>query len=128
MIKKELNTKQVSNLFGVDESTVRRWSLAGKIKSSSSAGGHRNFSYKNIIEFAKNKGIELNLTNKNQVFDRKKIAKDLFNYSLKKNSRSFETTLIKLYLNGIQLHDRKHYGKFIRILSDFEEKLDVYIY
>lgn len=105
MIKKELNTKQVSNLFGVDESTVRRWSLAGKIKSSSSAGGHRNFSYKNIIEFAKNKGIELNLTNKNQVFDRKKIAKDLFNYSLKKNSRSFETTLIKLYLNGIQLHD-----------------------
>tara|TARA_B110001454_G_C12678595_1_gene416978 strand:+ start:445 stop:1317 length:873 start_codon:yes stop_codon:yes gene_type:complete len=57
MIKKELNTKQVSNLFGVDESTVRRWSLAGKIKSSSSAGGHRNFSYKNIIEFAKNKNL-----------------------------------------------------------------------
>ena len=56
MIKKNLNTKQVSNLFGVDESTVRRWSLGGKIKSSSSAGGHRNFSYKNIVEFAKNKG------------------------------------------------------------------------
>ena len=105
MIRKELNTKQVSNLFGVDESTVRRWSLAGKINSSSSAGGHRNFSYKNIIEFAKNKGIELNLINKNQVFDRKKITKDLFNYSLKKNSQSIEITLIKLYLNGIQLHD-----------------------
>ena len=103
MIKKNLNTKQVSDLFAVDESTVRRWSLAGKIKSSSSAGGHRNFSYKNIIEFAKNKGIKLNLTNKNQVFDRKKITEDLFNCSLKKNSQIIETTLIKLYLNGIQL-------------------------
>ena len=59
MIKKDLNTKQVGSLFGVDESTVRRWSLAGKIKSSSSAGGHRTFSYKNIMEFAKTKGLEL---------------------------------------------------------------------
>ena len=34
--------------YGVDESTVRRWALSGKIKCSTSAGGHRKFSYKNI--------------------------------------------------------------------------------
>ncbi len=41
MLNKGLNTKQVGNLFNVDESTVRRWALSGKIKCSSSAGGHR---------------------------------------------------------------------------------------
>ena len=105
MIKKNLTTKQVSNLFGVDESTVRRWSLSGKIKSSSSAGGHRNFSYKNIIEFSKNKGIKLKPINQNEIINRKKIIKDFFNYSLKKDSQSIELILIQLYLNGIQLTD-----------------------
>ena len=63
MLKKDLNTKQVGNLFGVDESTVRRWALSGKIKCISSAGGHRKFSYTDIVDFANKKGIELNTGN-----------------------------------------------------------------
>ncbi len=124
MIKKNLNTKQVSNLFGVDESTVRRWSLGGKIKSSSSAGGHRNFSYKNIVEFAKNKGIKLNPIDKNQTIDRKKIIKDFLNYSLKKDSQSIELTLIQLYLNGIQLPDLMD-DYIEEVLVKIQNKLDL---
>ena len=59
MDNKGLNTKQLGNLFGVDESTVRRWALSGKIKCSTSAGGHRKFSYKNIIKFSHEQGIKL---------------------------------------------------------------------
>lgn len=103
MIKKDLNTKQVGNLFGVDESTVRRWSLAGKIKSSSSAGGHRTFSYKNIIEFAKSKGLSLSINKNLDKLDAKTIVKNLTELALNHNTKSFEKTLVQLYLNGIQL-------------------------
>ena len=103
MIKKDLNTKQVGNLFGVDESTVRRWSLAGKIKSSSSAGGHRTFSYKNIIEFAKSKGLSLNINKNLDKLDAKTIVKNLTELALNNDTKSFEKTLVQLYLNGIQL-------------------------
>ena len=68
MLKKDLNTKQVGNLFGVDESTVRRWALSGKIKCISSAGGHRKFSYNDIVEFANKKGIELNISEEQKDF------------------------------------------------------------
>jgi len=103
MDNKGLNTKQVGNLFGVDESTVRRWSLAGKIKCSSSAGGHRKFSYKDIINFSKTRGLKLN---QNQdISDKTAIINQMLSYSLNNNSSSIELILIKLYLNGIELKD-----------------------
>tara|TARA_B100001250_G_C19686336_1_gene738204 strand:+ start:64 stop:909 length:846 start_codon:yes stop_codon:yes gene_type:complete len=103
MDNKGLNTKQVGNLFGVDESTVRRWSLAGKIKCSSSAGGHRKFSYKDIINFSKTRGLKLN---QNQdTSDKTAIINQMLSYSLNNNSSSIELILIKLYLNGMELKD-----------------------
>ena len=103
MDNKGLNTKQVGNLFGVDVSTVRRWSLAGKIKCSSSAGGHRKFSYKDIINFSKTRGLKLN---QNQdTSDKTAIINQMLSYSLNNNSSSIELILIKLYLNGMELKD-----------------------
>jgi methanogenic corrinoid protein MtbC1 len=104
MIKKDLNTKQVGNLFGVDESTIRRWATAGKIKCISSAGGHRKFSYTDIVIFAKENGISINTTSKNIVIDPKKVIKEIVTYSLKQDYMSVETSLIQLYLNGVQLN------------------------
>ena len=103
MLKKDLNTKQVGNLFGVDESTVRRWALSGKIKCISSAGGHRKFSYNDIVEFANKKGIELNVSEKEKDFDPSTVIPDIVGYSLKQDYKSVEGLLIELYLSGIQL-------------------------
>ena len=103
MLKKDLNTKQVGNLFGVDESTVRRWALSGKIKCISSAGGHRKFSYNDIVEFANKKGIELNVSEKEKDFDPSSVIPEIVEYSLKQDYKSVEGLLIELYLSGIQL-------------------------
>ena len=62
--KKYLNTKQVGNLFDVNESTVRRWATSGKIECISSAGGHRKFSYQNVMNFANMQGLKINSNNK----------------------------------------------------------------
>ena len=103
MLKKDLNTKQVGNLFGVDESTVRRWALSGKIKCISSAGGHRKFSYSDIVEFANKKGIELSVSEKEKDFDPSTVVPKIVGYSLKQDYKSVEGLLIELYLSGIQL-------------------------
>ena len=103
MNNKGLNTKQVGALFGVDESTVRRWALSDKIECSLSAGGHRKFSYKNIIDFSNKKRTSLNLKSKNIILNSNKIIKQILNYSLKNNISEIELILIKLYLNGMQL-------------------------
>ncbi len=103
MIKKDLNTKQVGNLFGVDESTIRRWAMAGKIKCISSAGGHRKFSYSDIVSFANKKGIKLNINNKQKKQKPKKTVQQIVGYALKQNHKSIETSLIELYLSGVPL-------------------------
>ncbi len=103
MANKGLNTKQIGNLFGVNESTIRRWAIAGKIKYSSSAGGHRSFSYKNIVQFAKKRGLKLQ--EEQSVSDKDKIFNDILDLSLKNNNNSIELLLVKLYLGGFKLAD-----------------------
>ena len=105
MNKKELNTKQVGDLFGVDESTVRRWSISGKIKCASSAGGHRKFSYYNIIQFSKDHGTKFKQKNDIDVLDSKQIIKKITNFTLNHDPSSIESIFIGLYLQGIQLSD-----------------------
>ncbi len=123
MIKKDLNTKQVSNLFAVNESTVRRWAMAGKIKCISSAGGHRKFSYSDIMEFAKKKKIKFNSSIKIENLDRKIIIKNLVDKSLKQDFRSIESSLIELYLNGTQLTDLMD-NYIEQVLVQVQKKLD----
>ena len=103
MVSKGLNTKQIGDLFGVNESTVRRWAMAGKIKYSSSAGGHRSFSYRNIVEFAKKRGLKLQ--REQRISDKDKIFNDILDFSLKNDNNSIELLLVKLYLGGFKLAD-----------------------
>ena len=103
MNNKGLNTKQVGNLFGVDESTVRRWALAGKINCTSSAGGHRSFSYKNIIEFSRIKGVKIKSKSDSSSINEKKITNEIITLILNHDSKTIESILIKLYINGISL-------------------------
>ncbi len=123
MNKKELNTKQVGDLFGVDESTVRRWSISGKIKCASSAGGHRKFSYYNIIQFSKNHGAKFKQKNDIDVLDSKQIIKKITNFTLSHDSSSIESIFIGLYLHGIQLSDlMDNYVE--KVLVNIQSKLD----
>ncbi len=123
MIKKDLNTKQVGKLFGVDESTVRRWALSKKIKCSSSAGGHRKFSYNDIIEFSRKKGINLNSRFNINTTNADKIIKNAINYSLNNDHHSIELILIELYLKGIQLPDIMD-NYIEKILINIQSELD----
>ena len=108
MNKTLLNTKQVAMLFKVDTSTVRRWSLSGKLKCSSSRGGHRRFAYKNIIDFLdnKNRNLSLNLseidsiTNQSSKFN---TIEFLAQNALDRKDQAIESTLIKTYLQGISI-------------------------
>ena len=123
MIKKDLNTKQVGNLFGVDESTVRRWALAGKIKCISSAGGHRKFSYSDIVSFANKKGITLDIDGKTKKSNPKNSVKDLTGYALKQDYRKIEGHLIRLYLSGTPLtHIMDNYIE--PVLVNIQKNLD----
>ena len=123
MNKKELNTKQVGDLFGVDESTVRRWSISGKIKCVSSAGGHRKFSYYNIIQFSKDHGAKFKQKNDIDLLDSKQIIKKITNFTLNHDSSSIESIFIGLYLQGIQLSDlMDNYVE--KVLVNIQSKLD----
>ena len=103
MENRGLNTKQLGNLFGVDESTVRRWALSGKIKCSTSAGGHRKFSYKNIIKFSHEQGIKIKKNENDTNLDSKKLCSNAVESALTGDFKPIEELLVKLYLNGVPL-------------------------
>ena len=103
MGSKGLNTKQVGSLFGVNESTVRRWAMSGKIKCSSSAGGHRKFSFKNIISFSESNRVSINPKVLEDSLDKKKNVQDILGYSLNHETDNIESILINLYLSGVTL-------------------------
>ena len=102
MIKSDLNTKQVSKLFGVDSSTIRRWTMANKIKCSVTAGGHRAFQYKHIIDFAKKHGAKFIAKNKKNI-NKAKSIEQIINSSLALSQDSIDQIFIQLYLHGIKL-------------------------
>ena len=118
MNKTLLNTKQVASLFKVDTSTVRRWSLSGKLKCSSSRGGHRRFAYKNIIDFldVKDKNLSLDLSELNKISNtstKNNTIEILANNALDRKYKVIESTLIKTYLQGISIP---------RIFDDYLDK------
>ena len=105
MAKTHLSTKQVASLFKVDTSTVRRWSLGGKLACSSSRGGHRRFTYKNILDFIsdKNQELSLDLSSISQISSKssKSDVIDLISkYALDRNYKLIESILVEVYLKG----------------------------
>tara|TARA_B100001094_G_scaffold325884_1_gene381013 strand:- start:4992 stop:5855 length:864 start_codon:yes stop_codon:yes gene_type:complete len=123
MSSKGLNTKQVGDLFGVNESTVRRWALSGKIKCNSSAGGHRKFSFKNIISFSKSNKVKINSEVLEDSLNSEQSIENILVFSLALKSESIESILVKLYLSGVTLS--KIMDDYIEpVLVKIQKKLD----
>ena len=57
MDNKGLNTKQLGNLFGVDESTVRRWALSGKLSVAHLQVVIENFHTKILSNFLMSRAL-----------------------------------------------------------------------
>lgn len=54
-----LTPRQVAVLLKIAPVTVRHWALDGKLKFVTTPGGHRRFSYADIEQFARMRGIRL---------------------------------------------------------------------
>jgi excisionase family DNA binding protein len=52
------NTEEVAKLLGVNISTIKRWTDAGKLKCTKTIGGHRKFYIPQIAEFLENNQIK----------------------------------------------------------------------
>lgn len=121
--KKYLNTKQVGNLFDVNESTVRRWATNGKIECISSAGGHRKFSYQNVMNFANTQGLKINSSEIPYNVNRKTVISDSVNHVFKNDAKSLELIFVQLFLDGTPLTDlMDNYVE--KILVEIQNKLD----
>lgn len=64
-VKSYLMPAEVAELLAVSVVTVRNLVEKGELKSMSTSGGHRRFRYKDVIQYARNHGLELNLQESN---------------------------------------------------------------
>ena len=106
MAKTLLNTKQVASLFRVDTSTIRRWSLNGQLNCSSSRGGHRKFTYRNILDFINDKkqDLKLDLSQISTLTQKVPITgyvELISSNALSRNYKAIESILVEAYLKGI---------------------------
>jgi methanogenic corrinoid protein MtbC1 len=53
------STKELSKLFHVDETTVKRWTNAQKLKCFKTPGGHRKYTSDNVLEFIRTYKYEM---------------------------------------------------------------------
>ena len=73
---KYLNSKEISDILGVNISTLKRWTDNGTIDCHKTAGGHREFTMQNVRDYYRknkkaSKSDAINLKN----IDHKKISK-----------------------------------------------------
>lgn len=65
--KNYLTPNEVADLLMVSPVTVRQWASKGFLNALTTAGGHRRFLYKEIVRFAKEKGIALLPQNSSEI-------------------------------------------------------------
>ena len=53
---KYLNSKEVSEILGVNISTLKRWTDSGKLDCVKTAGGHRKFTLQHVRNYYKSNG------------------------------------------------------------------------
>ncbi len=59
--KDYLKPKEVATLLRVEPGTIRLWTQDGRLRATTTAGGHRRFSYHDVERFAREHGIELSV-------------------------------------------------------------------
>ncbi len=57
--KPYLKPSEVAELLRVEAGTVRLWNQAGKLRGTTTIGGHRRFEYRDVEAFAREHNIEL---------------------------------------------------------------------
>ncbi len=57
--KDYLKPKEVAGLLRVEPGTIRLWTQDGRLRATTTAGGHRRFSYHDVERFAREHAIEL---------------------------------------------------------------------
>src|SRR4051794_27124991 len=57
-----LSTRQVAQLLGVGEATVKRWADAGEIDCFRTPGGHRKFRLRDVTAFVQGRNFEVHGT------------------------------------------------------------------
>ena len=58
-MKELLSPNQVAKAIGVSESSLKRWADQGRIASVRTAGGHRRLPVASVLEFVRERGLEL---------------------------------------------------------------------
>ncbi|MAV64912.1 MAG: helix-turn-helix domain-containing protein [Pelagibacteraceae bacterium TMED124] len=128
MAKNYLNTNQLADLFKVDNSTIRRWTMSGKLSCSSSVGGHRKFSYRDILSFVNSSSskVKLNLNTINNTDVKNKLIEypdQIAINSLNRSSEKIDSLIFKLYMEGINLSEI--FDNYIdKSLDIIQQKLD----
>ena len=119
---KYLNSKEVSEILGVNISTLKRWTDSGKLDCVKTAGGHRKFTLQHVRNYYKSNGDGFkssilafenkkhktlyDLINKQ---DYKSLSIKLADYSLDSDDESVSTIVNGLYMNGTAVSDLLDY-------------------
>ena len=109
-----LNSNDVSEILGINISTLKRWTESGKIDCVKTAGGHRKFTMQHVRNYYKNnqkanKSLELglehlkhkniyNLINKDEFSE---LAKILADSSIESDDLTVNTIVNGLYMKGV---------------------------
>lgn len=88
--KDYLKPKEVATLLRVEPGTVRLWTQDGRLRATTTAGGHRRFNYHDVERFAREHDIELPVQSGDSqrvliVDDDKRIARMVKNMLLAKD-------------------------------------------
>ncbi len=99
--KDYLTPKEVARLLQVEPGTVRSWSQEGRLRATTTPGGHRRYSYRDVEMFARENGIALPVRSGDQlrvlvVDDDENVAKLIENMLLSANP----ATEIEIALSG----------------------------
>ncbi len=113
---KYLNSREVSDILGVNISTLKRWTDNGTISCHKTAGGHRKFTMQNVRDYYKeNKKASKNEEVALEKFEHKKIyelikkggytelAHKLANSSIESDESTVKTIISGSYMNNINV-------------------------
>ena len=110
---KYLNSKEVSDILGVNISTLKRWTDNGTIDCHKTAGGHRKFTMQNVRDYYKknkkaSKSDAINLRNieHKKIFEliKKKNFYDL-SYKLADASIESDEETVKTIISGAYMNN-----------------------
>ena len=113
---KYLNSKEVSDILGINISTLKRWTDNGTIDCHKTAGGHRKFTMQNIRDYyrsnkkaSKNSGVSLANFEHKKIFELIKKNKfsdlsfKLADASLGSDEATVQTIITGSYMNNVGL-------------------------